>query len=328
LILFLTKVSFLQLVKESKAGGDLADRSVVFPVFSGLYLLLKLGKIKKDEKGTYEQALVARFVTEAHMNGDPIHYARALAMQCETFSRLGDFERALSTYAKLRYSYIPEEHTAGSCLVYGSDRAAQAIGASTLWLVEVGRTQEALATCEFVLGEVMPKMQQRNVHNSFITLYPIMLILKENGMALKAREVLQQYVIDVFSEFFSDGAFTFSLPMHKPLKILLDLHGNHEGEVDNFDAYLNWALEPENLRIGDMLNNALSWGRVGNSISAEICLLLAKRVDDRVIKSKLINEGLTLMAEAVDLSRKKRSSPSLRFSMPVLKELQELAQAC
>jgi hypothetical protein len=275
---------------------------------------------------TYEQALVARFVTEAHMHGDPIHYARALAMQCETFSRLGKYERALSTNAKLRDVYIPEEHSAGICLVYGSDRAAQTIAVSTLWLVEVGKIQEALASCEFVLRELMPKMQLRNVHNSFIMLYPIILILKENGMALRAKDVLERYVLDVYGEVFGDGAFTFSLPMHKPLKILLDLHGNQEDEVENFDAYLSWALKTENLRIGDMLNNALSWGRVANSVSAEVCLLLARRVDDSATKAKLLIEGLTLMTEAVDLSRKKRSSPSLRFSMPVLKELQELAQ--
>lgn len=299
---------------------------MVFPVFSGLYLLLKLGKVKTDMNCVYEQALVARFVAEARLHGDPIHYLRALAMQCETFSRIGNYTGALSVCSKLRDTYVPEAHTVESSLIYGSDRAAQSISLSALWLVEVGKTDEALKNCEYVVQDLMPKMQPRNVHNSFITLYPTMLLMKEHGMALQARDILKRYILDVFRDFFGEGAFTFALPMFKPMDMLLDLHGNQNAEIEGLESYVTWALEPTNLRIGVTLNNALSWGRVANSVTAEICLLLAKRVGDCHIKSKLINEGLTLMTEAVALAKQKGAAPSLRFSIPVLEELKELAK--
>lgn len=315
------------MLKEAKNGGDIADRRVVFPIFSGLFILLKMGHIKQDEACSYEQGLVARFVDETKASGDPVHYTRALAMQAEAFARLGDFECALLTQYKARAIYDPEKHSASICKAYGSDRTAQCISLSAIWHVEVGNIDEALRTCDFVICELMPKMEPSNVHNSGVILSPVIWILKDNGMALKAKDLFEKYVVNAFNQYFDEGATTFLLAMYDPTVIMLDLHGNQGGEVANLDRYLSWALCDDNLRFGDVIKNAmLIYGLELDCISAEICLLLARRVNNSDQKETLIKKGLLLSQESAQLASRLKAVPSLRRARPVLRELMEAAK--
>jgi len=289
--------------------------------------MLKTGAIQQDEDCTYEQSLAARFTAEAHLCGDPIHYTRALAMQAETSARLGDFEGALSFHYKLRVVYRLEDHSDGICRAYGSDRAAQSISLSALWLVEVGKTKEALETCDKVSRELIPKMDPRNVHNSFIMLFPTLWVMKDNGMSLRAKDLFKEHVLDAFDEHFGKDGSTACLPLFRPIMMLLDLDGNQENDVDELESYLSWALCEENLRFGPFLNNAMaSFGRIVDSVSAEICLLLAKRVDSRKEKAILVEQGLFVIQEAIATARRKKSAPCLRWALPVLTDLTELKE--
>jgi tetratricopeptide (TPR) repeat protein len=314
-------------LKEAKNGSDIADRRVVFPIFSGLFILLKMGHIKQDEACSYEQGLVARFVEETKASGDPVHYTRALAMQAETYARLGDFERAISTQNRARAIYDPEQHSASICKAYGSDRTAQCISLSAIWHVEVGNIDEALRTCDFVICELMPKMEPSNVHNSGVILSPVIWILKDSGMALKAKDLFEKYVVNAFDQYFDEGATTFLLAMYDPTVMMLDLHGNQGAEVASIDKYLSWALCEDNLRFGDVIKNAmLIYGFELDCISAEICLLLARRLDDADQKETLIKNGLLLSQESAELASRLKAIPSLRRARPILRELKEAAQ--
>jgi hypothetical protein len=301
------------------------DRSIVFPLFSGLFLLLKSGALPQDEECTYEQNLVAQYVTETKLNGNPVHYARSLAMHAETMAKLGKFESALSVHSQLRTVYVPELHSEGICNSYGSDRAAQSIGLSAVWLMEVGKEEEALETCDLVINELLPKMDIRNVHNSYMLMFPILLIMQSHGKSLVAYKLFKEYVVDAFDQHFGEGGSTPSRFLHKPMLMFLDLDGNQERDVMDFASYLHWALRENNIRFGARNNiPGLSFGRLHDCISASICLLLAKRVEcERGTKKHLVVSALAVCRDAVALATKVKSGPCTRNAMALLDEIEE-----
>mmetsp|Transcript_14864 Transcript_14864/g.20999 ORF Transcript_14864/g.20999 Transcript_14864/m.20999 type:complete len:1620 (-) Transcript_14864:2986-7845(-) len=317
----------LKIYQEAPAGNEIEDRSIVFPIFSGLFVALKFGQIEQDKECTYEQNLVKKFVHETRLNGDPVHYTRALAMQGEMYGRLGNFEKAFEAHHELERVYNVDEHSAGICKAYGSDRSGQSYGASASWFVQQGKVEEALRTCQYVIDELMPKMEPRNVHNSAIMIYPTIWIMKDNGLALEARENFKRLVVDAFNEHYGEGAFTFCLPVYEPVLMLLDLAGKQDTNVENFDEYVEWALNDENLRFGKVINNSLgNFGRCSDSISAEICLLLAKRIQDPDQKIKIVKNGLAVARESVELTETKGMIVSYKQVKPVLDELESFAR--
>jgi len=273
--------------------------------------------------------LVKKFVHETRLNGDPVHYTRALAMQGEMYGRLGNFEKAFEAHWELERVYNVDEHSTGICKAYGSDRSGQSYGCSALWYATQGNMKESLRTCRYIISELMPKMEPRNVHNSAIMIYPTLWVLKDLGFALEARENFKKLVVEAFNEHYGAGAFTFCLPVYGPVLMLLDLAGKEGEEVEAFDEYLEWALNEDNLRFGKVINNCLAnFGRGSDSISAEICLLVAKRMKDcRDIEKKiiLVRHGIAVARESVELTESKGMIASYKQVKPVLDELEKLA---
>lgn len=298
----------------------------MFPIFSGLFICLKFGHIEQDDKCTYEQDLVKQFVNETRLNGDPVHYTRALAMLGELQGRLGNLDKAFEALRELETVYDVEAHSAGICKAYGSDRAAQLFGVSSLWCMEQNNANDALRTCQYIINEIMPKMEPRNVHNSAMILYPVIWAMKENGLALEARETFVQFVAERFREHYGEGASTALLPLYEPILMLLDLAGKQSTEVDRYNEYVELALVKDNLCFSKMLNNAMgNLGRAPVAMSAEICLLLAKKMEDGdENKTKLVQNSYDFAREAVELSNKIISHR--RHSKKVLMEVEVLAE--
>lgn len=138
-------------------------------------------------------------------------------MQGETFGRLGLFEQALVSLDNIKTIYDIENQHDAICKAYGSDRVAQAFGHSVNWNIMLGRTDEALQTCKYILNELAPKSNPRNVHNSFCLLYSTFIALKENGAALEARDAVKRFIVEPFDEHFGPGGSTFSKPLFYPL---------------------------------------------------------------------------------------------------------------
>jgi hypothetical protein len=213
------------------------DRSIVFLIFGGLFVLLKSGTLKQDEECSYEQQLVAQYMAETKLHGNPVHYIQSLAMHVETMAKLGKFESALSIHSQLRSVYVPGLHFEGICNSYGSDSSL-----SIVWLMEVGKAEEVLKTCDLMIHELLPKMDIRNVHISYMILGPILLMLEDRGQYLVAYNIFKEYVVDAFDQHFREGRFTASCPWHKPLLMLYDLLENQGRVVVDFPDYLHWAL--------------------------------------------------------------------------------------
>jgi len=85
------------ILKKSNFAQSIVDRSVILPVLSGLFLMLKFGHINDDSESTYEQKLVEDFIQESSLCDTNVHLARALAMQVTMFDRQRKFVQAHET---------------------------------------------------------------------------------------------------------------------------------------------------------------------------------------------------------------------------------------
>lgn len=150
------------------------------------------------------------------LNGDPVHYGRALAMESETLGRLGLFEQALETFERIRVIHDINTQHAAICQAYGSDRVAQAYSHSVNWNSMLQRTDEAVETIQYILDELAPKSNIKNIHNSFCLLFSSIIFMKENGDSDKASNVFKTFVVAPFDEHFAGGS-TFSKPLFYPL---------------------------------------------------------------------------------------------------------------
>ena len=317
----------IAIIHSAPASRNLKDRTFIFPCFSGLFVSLKFGDIEDDENCTYEKELVKKFVTQAKINGDPIHYTRALAMQGETYGRLGEYDKAFAAHRKLESIYDPDKHSAGVCKAYGSDRSAQSFAHSTRWKMMIGDPGGALKTCRYIVQVLMPKMEERNVHNSCMMLWPVLWVMKDMGLALEARDHFDALVVQAFQKHFGEGGSTWALPAYKPTLTLLDLASHQDDEnmdQDRLAEYEAWAVDLENMEFSSGLNGGMSaFSRDLDSIAAEICLLLAKRTkSDDATRKILVHNGLVLAEKSFDRCRKKIAA--FGQIRPVYEELKQM----
>lgn len=323
--------SALKILQEALVADEMEDRSIVFPIFSGLFIALKLGMIKQDADCLFEKNLVARFVRETKTHGDSVHYLRALAMEAETFGRLGEFDRAFQTKKEIQLMYNPEEHSQAISQIYGSDRAAQAIGLSSVWYYQTGDITDALRNCDLVINHLLPKMDLRNVHNSFVLILPSLWVMKESDLAHESGFNFSKYVVEPFHLNYPEGAFTYFLPLYRPIMILFDLacYSKNEGERPiDFNVYLEWALNNENLRPPEIMNSMGNLGRLPGSISGEICLLLAEKLENGFDRTTLVRNGLAVASEALTHAVEKGMTVAETFARPIFFKLTEMAALC
>lgn len=250
--------------------------------------------------------MVRRYVQETKLFGDPIHIVHAITLQAEMYSRLGDFAMALESHKQLESVYNVEEHSISLCDEYGSDLGAQSFASSCLWNLQLGKTDEALGACWFVIEELMPKIEKRNVHASFMIMFPILWAMKENGFALEAREYFEEFVCEAYTEYYGEGRSTFFLPLYDPVLMLLDLAGNADVDEMMVEEYLDWALDIDNLGFGTLINSKTGeLGRTADSLAAEICFLLAKHVKDEDDRATLIENGIEVATEDLEFTKQK-----------------------
>jgi len=273
----------LDIFANAPAAANIRDRSLIFPCFSGIFVFLKGGKIQKP--ASFETDLVRRFVAETKKHhdlaGDPVHYARALAMQTEILAKDGRFDEALEAFATMKTVYDIDEHSDLVSKSYGTDRCAQAYAFSALWYIEAGKKELGMRTCEYVIDEILDKMDPANVLNFNVMLLPVIKILKSKGEAKRARALYDTYVIKNHEKHFKDGAKTPAKPLMKPMMLLLKLCRD-PGFYQGMDADIEYMAEGDNGTVPPMLDNvysSLCWSM--SSLSAEICLLLAERLAER-----------------------------------------------
>ena len=214
-------------------------------------------------------------------------------MQAEVLARLGRVAEALEVMDDISKIYNVDEHSAAICKAYGSDRCAQVFSLSILWNLQLGNEEKALAMVDYVLNDLLPRMDIINVHNSFLMLWPIYSVLKERGETARMRALLEDFLILPFREYLGQGSYTVFLPVYKPACMLLEIC--EAEEIEDLDEKVDWVLNDKGNVFSKVLDHgAGNFGKTCNQITAEICLCLAKRVDDLDTKCRLIAKGTAL----------------------------------
>jgi hypothetical protein len=202
---------------------------------------------------------------------------------------------------KLLYSiYDNAAHSKKLHDTYGNDEAALSFSNSAMWHLQLGDKDAALNACRFVIGKLMPKMDHSDVHQSFVMMYPVVLVMKDTGVAVQARKHFDRLVVKPFSTFFGEGKSSFFLPVYEPIMMLLHLVGGDDLDEDTLEEYAEWAMDRDRLSFGTLANRRLgALGRCADSLSAEICFLLAGRIDDEETRRILIEHGQDIGQEAL-----------------------------
>jgi hypothetical protein len=314
-----------KITQAAKSSREIQDRSILFPVFTGLSAAVRRGHIVQDAECRYEQAMIRRYVQETKVYGDQIYIIHAITLQADMFSRLGDFAKAVECHKEVEALYDAEAHSLDICDEYGSDLGAQSFASSTLWNLQLDNVEAALGTCRYVMEEIMPKMEKRNVHSSFMIMYPIMWVLKENGFALEAREYFEEFVCEAYTEFYGEGKSTFFLPLYDPVLMLLDLSGNDDTDPETMEDYLDWALDVDNLGFGTLINSKTGeLGRTADSIAAEICNLLAQQVEDEDDRATLIENGIEIASEDLEFTKENKMGLAEQCVANILENLKNM----
>ena len=323
----------LEIYEQCPASIDMPDRSIIFPIFSGLFVFLKGGKIQQDSDSHFEQNLARKFVRETKIHGDPIHYTRALAMQCEVKARLGKYETALESFEILKSIYDPAEHSEGIASQYGTDRSGQAFSQVALWYMQLGRMDEALEACENVVNCLIPLMDPANVLNMCELLLPVIRILKPRGQALRMKQLFQEQVVCNFDKHFGKDGVTPCLPIFKPLTMLLDICHDQDGFPNLADA-VEWLVDEKKCCLPDFLDSVytkLCWSPYG--MVAELCLRVAYRLktlngSDNDCR-EIVKRGLQLARKAEKKMKDARGQIILPIAyeihVPVIEGLESLA---
>ena len=283
-------------------SAEIKDRAFVFPIYSGMFFLLKYGVlVEPSETASYEIDLVGKFVNETKKHGDPVHYGRALAMQGETYHRQGLFKKAIESHMELNRVYDVKRHHVLVVASYASDRVGQNFGCTANCFMRLGEADKAMEMVNHIINYLMPKMDPKNVHNSIVTIYPAIWILKDNGNLEKAREIFSKFVLEPFREYFGEDGSTPFLPAFRGIEILLDIASFMDGKINSFDgSYYEWALELSNLEIKKAFDTSIgNFGRNSSSTNAEICLRLCKMTDDVGKKAKLLENGMKIAKQAM-----------------------------
>jgi hypothetical protein len=255
-----------------------------------------------------ETVLADKFVKVAKLNGDVIHFLRALAMKGEVNSRLGNYKTALFASALIESVYDVEVHHEGICKSYGSDRAVQALSASIIWNRLLGNYDEAERLMRFILEQVLPKSDPRSVHNMVMLILPLVKVMKEDGQYKEARDLFEEHVCKNFALYFGDDGKTPCLIIFKPIMYLLDIN-IHGSNTPNLIEIIEWSAEDMNGVSTEFLEGAVTfWSH--HSIIAELCLELSKLAKNDEIKDKLVQKSIKLARGSLEKSIDQKTSGS------------------
>ena len=321
----------LEIYERAPGSISIQDRSIIFPIFSGLFVFLKGGRIKQDENCSFERDLVKKFVHETQLYDDPIHYTRALAMEAEVYARIGKFHEALDAFDILKSIYDPEVHSNQIVKYYGTDRSAQAFSQSALWYRALKQEVDMFRSCEYVIRYLLPLMDPKNILNSFELLYPIICILYRRGQASRMRQLFEDHVLIPFQTHYGKDGMTPCLPLFKPMTVLLNLcsSGDNPMTKEQEDECAQWLIEERNGVIKDFLDQVfLKIGWSPNTITAECCQRMAARMPPSDKRRKLIKKGIEIARGVRDNCLDKAGN--LKFPIahsvnaPVLDELENL----
>jgi hypothetical protein len=311
----------LEIHERCPAAASLKDPTMIFPVFSGLCIFIKGGKILQDTQCSFEQGIATKFVVDTKKYGDPVHHTRALAMLCEVQAKAGKYETALETFAQIQEMYDPQKLSPAICKAYGTDRTVHSYSQSALWHHQLGNTESSLKACEYVFANILPHMDPSNILNSCELLWPIIRVLKPRGQEKRMRDVFDEHVVQNFYK--HEIKFTPCRSVFEPMLMLLGICHDPIA-YPTFEEDLAWLLEEKNGVINVFIGNLyakLGWSP--NTLTAELCLRFATKLyeeDGDIDKVEaLVKKGCLCVQKAEPTFR----DDSWEINLPIAYEIHE-----
>lgn len=289
-------LSLLDGVQLLSNSTELKDQAMLFPAFCGRFYALRLSR-KLDHEAELDE--VYSFVEDAEQHKDEVHHLQALAMEAEIFGRNGDFSKALEACLDLQHKYDPSVHSSQLVDFYGEDYCAQTLGQSAGWQAGLSKQTKALEACDLIV-RILPSLSGRDV---FLTLYPILWVLKDAGQAERALQLCQKYLLQGEGE--QENEDTYFNPfekLYKPITTLLNLaSGTPESNVSE---YADWAIGTSNGEYDTPFNTYTgSIARNADSVTAEICLMLAREKTVVHAKSSLLSKASSMVRSSMKLTK-------------------------
>lgn len=290
----------LRVLRVPKGASKVTDRSAAFPAYHGLYECAKAKQIIEEDGKRYEQLLIKKYLEDTKHHEEKYHHVHAITCQMDIYRRNDDMVKAVGIQKVLYNVYDHIDHNKKLKETYGCDEAALSFANSAMWHWQLGDKEAALDACRHVIGKLMPKMDRTDVHQSFVMMYPVALVMKDTGVAVQARKHFDRLVVKPFSQFFGEGKSSFFLPVYEPILMLLHLAGTPDLDEDTLEEYAEWALDRDRLSFGTLANRRLGvLGRCADSLSAEICFLLAEHIEEEETRRVLTEHGKEIAQEAL-----------------------------
>ena len=157
----------------------------------------------------------------------------------------------------------------------------------------MGQIENAIEACDYVIDHILPNYDEKDIIGLYHIFVQIIRVLKWNGHADKAREAYSKFMPDAAGSHFAVAT------IHKPMGLLLRIceGSSYQYDVENIHEDIEVALKFDMSDMTD--NNFTADGWSMKSAAAELCMLLARRLDPgNAAREKLIDRGILMATVA------------------------------
>ena len=294
----------VRVMSSTNSAPLIRDRSIIFSAFDGLSKAIQEGYLVQDVFCRYEQAMIRKYIHETRAHGRLIHHVHALFLQMKLYGRQGDLDKAIAVHSIIKSIYKPERHSEKLRNVYGQDSGALSYALCALWETMEGEKKNGLKMCRNVLKDLLPRFD-RDFANMFELMYPLSMAFKEAGYPAEAKAFFEKLIMIPYGDCPEHHPLHYLLKVFPAISILFATCANSKKlSQSDITEWTHWVLGQYSF--GKKLQLQLGrFARCADSLTAEICLLLAQQLNQHdPLRQCVLQKGTTLIAEALNFHRK------------------------
>jgi hypothetical protein len=293
----------LRVMNSTTSAHLIRDRSIIFPAYDGISKAIQDGHMVQDLYCRYEQAMIRKFIQETRAHGRLIHHIHALFLQMKLYGRQGYLDKGIAVHSIIKSIYKPDKHSEKLRDVYGQDSGALGQALCAYWDTVEGEKKNGLKMCRAVLKDLLPRLDH-DFFNMFNLMYPLALAFKEAGYPNEANGFFSKLVAGPFGDCPEDHPLHHLTQVFPAISILFGAANSKKASRSEIKEWANWVVQQR--PFGQKLQLELGrFGRCGNSLLAEICLLVADKLQKSdPLRPVVLKKGSELIAEALHFHRK------------------------
>ena len=293
----------LRVMNSTKSAHLIRDRSIIFPAFDGISKAIQDGHMVQDVQCRYEQAMIRKYIQETRAHGRLIHHIHALFLQMKLYGRQGHLDKGIAVHSIIKTIYKPEKHSEKLRLAYGQDSGALSYALCAFWETLEGEKKAGLKMCQRVLKDLLPRLDH-DFLNMFNLMYPLTMAFKEAGYPNEAKGFFTKLVVLPYGECPDDHPLRHLTEVFPAISVLYGVSNTKRVTRSEIKDWASWVIQQR--PFGRKLQLELGrFGRCANSVLAEICLLLADKLQKtNPLRPLVLKKGNELIGEALNFHRK------------------------